>query len=539
MQATVMNAATTTPESHVLEIEPIAPLVIPPGATAKTPASQHASRRTMLLLLLIILFGAVLRVAPLRHESLEGDEVFSRQVALLPMRSALNVIRDDLVHPPLYYFLLKAGISAWGATPLGIRLWSLLFGIATIPLVAAIGARLPGSRHTGLWAAAILAVNQCHIFYSQQARSYSVYAFLILLLVYWVTAITRKNQRNRLFATGTVLMILLIYLHYVAAIYIFSTALAIVACKLPVRTKILAVLGAGLSAISFLPWLITEVHVCQAKHGVGQNLDWQGHPGFYQLKEFGASAIGIMDFRGAPTLAFLVVAALAFAAPNFSSPQRSLSGSPVVVTLTSIAIVPPLLVFVLSIPPLNLPLWGLRHLLPSIIALGLLCCYGLEALASLSARLNGYRLAAATSVLLLLALATTTLRMLQGPTRYPYQRIAEDIEMRADTKEQVYTTWFYGIGEPVNYYCATKCVQPLPTDDSALPEAMVLLYRPNATQEVQRYKQLLKEGFTTDSYGRYYAEGKQTPWGTSSVYLTRRDTQASRDASPDLHAQLR
>jgi predicted membrane-bound mannosyltransferase len=95
---------------------------------------RFMSRRWLVLIVLIVLVGASLRVITLGHEAVDGDELFSRRVAVLPIHQMLPAIRADLVHPPFYYFLLKAGLSLWGSSALGIRLWSLLFGLLLIPL---------------------------------------------------------------------------------------------------------------------------------------------------------------------------------------------------------------------------------------------------------------------------------------------------------------------------------------------------------------------------------------------------------------------
>src|SRR5579862_9340591 len=93
------------------------------------------NRNTLGLLLLIVLIAAFLRIYPLKHEALSGDELFSLRVALAPLHESYTMVRDDLVHPPLYYLLLKIGVSIWGASAVGLRLLSLAAGILTIPLV--------------------------------------------------------------------------------------------------------------------------------------------------------------------------------------------------------------------------------------------------------------------------------------------------------------------------------------------------------------------------------------------------------------------
>lgn len=488
----------------------------------KTLNPNRMSRRALSVLFLLIFLGFCLRVATLSDESVDGDELFSRRVALLPMQQSLDAIRNDLVHPPLYYVLLKSGTEIWGASALGIRLWSLLFGVATLALVAAIGTTLSGGPYAGLVAAAILAVNQDLIFYSQQARSYSFYTFLVMLLALWTSAVTnrKKGQQTWLWAAGCVLMILLVYTHYVAALYVFSAVVAIVLCNVPRRTKALAVLTSTVAALSFVPWLLTIAKVYQVKHGVSGNLDWQGHPSFYNLKVLLASSIGIMDFKGATTLVCVLVVVLSISGLRLRPKGESLRDLPIIVALVVFATLPPFAVLLLSVKPVYLPLFGLRHLLPSIVALAVLCSYGLERLALRSARFSGRVLAAGSSMLLILALEPTLISMSQGPSRYPYNTIARDVRIQHDAGRNVYATWFYGIGEPVNYYCGPKCVEPLPKDDSALPATIVLLYRPQASQELQRYKDLLENGFVTGP-STYYTNGRQTPFGTSMVLLMR------------------
>ncbi len=324
---------------------------------------KHMSRRALVVLIFIVILGAAARFITLSRESVDGDELFSRSIALLPIHSGLDVVRNDLVHPPFYYLLLKAGTTVWGASILGIRLWSLVFGVATLPLIMAVGRTLPGVRHAGVLAAAMLAVNEYHIFYSQQARSYAFYTFLVMLLVFWVSVITKEGEQNLPSVVGFSLMVLLLYTHYVAALYVFAVIVAILVCNVPQRTKIFVMLASVTAAMAFVPWIITLAGVYRARHGVGENLDWQGHPSLYDLKEIWASSLGIMEFKGATTLAFCLVAMLSVTALIQLSRRQSLRDAPIIVALALVSILPPLALFILSLKPFNYPLFGLRHLL--------------------------------------------------------------------------------------------------------------------------------------------------------------------------------
>jgi 4-amino-4-deoxy-L-arabinose transferase-like glycosyltransferase len=498
--------------------------------TAATPESRqlslvlksdnHMSRRALVVLLFILILGAAARFVTLSRESVDGDEVFSRRVALLPIHTGLDVVRNDLVHPPFYYLLLKAGTTVWGASALGIRLWSLVFGVATLPLVMAIGTRLPGVRYAGFLAAAMIAVNEYHIYYSQEARSYSFYTFLVMLLVFWVFAITGEGKRNLWSVVGFSLIVLLLYTHYVAALYVLAVIVAILVCNVSKRTKTSVALASVTAATVFVPWIITVAGVYRAKHGVGENLDWQGHPSLYDLKQIWASSLGVMEFKGATTLAFCLVAMLSVTALIQLSRRQSLRQDPIIVALALVSILPPLALFVLSLKPFNFPLFGLRHLLPSIIALCLFCCYGLETIAWHFER--HYRLLFTIGSLFLLAFPfiPTFTMFTHGPSKIPYETIARAVQLQVGNGRKVYTTWPSGIGGPVDFYCKESCVEPLPADYSTLGKQIVLLYRPHVPSEAQKFQDLIRGGFTP-SFNTYYTTGRQSAFGTSMVLLTR------------------
>src|ERR1700722_8616871 len=83
--------------------------------------------------ILILAIALFLRLAPISRESVDGDELFSRRVALSGTSQALDLVRKDLVHPPLYYLLLKVTLAPDGtASAFDIRVLSLVAGTASI-----------------------------------------------------------------------------------------------------------------------------------------------------------------------------------------------------------------------------------------------------------------------------------------------------------------------------------------------------------------------------------------------------------------------
>lgn len=131
----------------------------------------------------VTLLGAVLRLFRLGTQSLWLDESLSVVFASLPLRTSIEAILTDGVHPPLYYLVLRPFLYM-GQSESTARLPSALFGILTIPLVYEVG-RLCFDQEVGLVSAIFLSLSPFHIWFSQDARMYAMAAFLSSASVYF------------------------------------------------------------------------------------------------------------------------------------------------------------------------------------------------------------------------------------------------------------------------------------------------------------------------------------------------------------------
>ena len=128
------------------------------------------------LLLFITIAGGVLRVLLLEKNGLWLDETFSIWMANHSIGDMLQWIVKIDQHPPLYYFLLHFWTGLNGSSAYHARLFSVIFGTATIPIIYLIGKRMSGAV-VGICAAAILAFSTFNIYYSQEARMYTLLMF--------------------------------------------------------------------------------------------------------------------------------------------------------------------------------------------------------------------------------------------------------------------------------------------------------------------------------------------------------------------------
>ena len=150
----------------------------------------HASARSRLILLLILLAAFGLRLYQLGAQSLWYDETVSVHLAGKPVAALVAHTAGD-IHPPGYYVLLRGWLLLFSyptghADPDGhglefsAALLSLAFGMALIPLIYVLGRSLY-DEPTALLAAALTAVSPFHIWYSQEVRMYTLGAALGLI----------------------------------------------------------------------------------------------------------------------------------------------------------------------------------------------------------------------------------------------------------------------------------------------------------------------------------------------------------------------
>jgi len=125
----------------------------------------------------IVALGAVLRM-PLMAGSFWYDETFSASVAGMSLDGLRSVVLGD-VHPPLPYLIQWIIARGLGNGELAMRLPAYLAGVAIIPAIYRLGWMHIGPR-PATWAALLMAIMPAAIYYSSEARQYSLLALIVL-----------------------------------------------------------------------------------------------------------------------------------------------------------------------------------------------------------------------------------------------------------------------------------------------------------------------------------------------------------------------
>ena len=117
-----------------------------------------------------------------------------------PPAGARRVIRAVLLsdtNPPLYYLLLDRWTRMAGTSDAALRLFSMLWALASFPLLWVVGRRMGGVRTA--WTACLLfTVAPVSLYYSGEARMYSMLWFFGLALAWSTLALAERGARPHL-----------------------------------------------------------------------------------------------------------------------------------------------------------------------------------------------------------------------------------------------------------------------------------------------------------------------------------------------------
>ncbi|MDB9314370.1 glycosyltransferase family 39 protein [Spirulina sp. CS-785/01] len=103
-----------------------------------------------------------------------------------PQRSPLATVsllaKEDSQHPPVYYLLAAIWVRVFGASPAILRSLSAILSLLVFPAIYWLCWELFQSPLTGWLAISLVTVSPFHLLYAQEAREYSLWTVLILLM---------------------------------------------------------------------------------------------------------------------------------------------------------------------------------------------------------------------------------------------------------------------------------------------------------------------------------------------------------------------
>jgi mannosyltransferase len=206
-------------------------------------------RSTVVSVVVLTAIGAGLRFTTLDRQSFWLDELVTVSLVRQGFGDMLGQIPETEATPYLYYVLAWGWAWGFGLGEIGLRSLSALAGTAIVPLAYGAGAVLV-SRRVGLVAAALAAVNPFLVWYSQEARSYSLLALLAAGSVLLFGRALRSDRRA--LAGWAVVTSLAVATHYFATFLVLVEAIWLLLNLRPRKPALLA---------SLLPAVVVGAHV--------------------------------------------------------------------------------------------------------------------------------------------------------------------------------------------------------------------------------------------------------------------------------------
>jgi hypothetical protein len=201
----------------------------------------------------ILILGLLVRVRSLGSESFWHDESWSWGLIRGSFGDLFHTLIEIDAHPPLYYLLLKVW-SVVGTDEFSLRMFSVLLGVAALPLMYRIAARF-GGPYVGLGAMMLLVFSPYHVLFSQEARSYSL-LFLLCLCALELFLSLRENPVRWKWIALSAVSAGILYTHYMGAFFLLSLgAGALLYWNRPAgfgKRYLIAMSG---GALLFLPWI--------------------------------------------------------------------------------------------------------------------------------------------------------------------------------------------------------------------------------------------------------------------------------------------
>ncbi len=243
------------------------PISTPIGALPEAALARLGTRTrwraravdaSLLRLAALTAFAFALRLGLAGVQSLRLDESLSLKEAQLPLGTMVgNLFRWD-VHPPLYYTFLHVWVWLTGTGVFALRLPSVIFGTAAVPLLYVVARRFTSERGA-TFAAAIGAASPFWIWHSDDARMYTLLLVLALAAL-WRLFVAYERNRPRDWVVYGLVTAVSLYSHYFAILMLPVHAVWLLSQRPPQAVVLRRWLPAVAGAVSLLAvWLVVMV----------------------------------------------------------------------------------------------------------------------------------------------------------------------------------------------------------------------------------------------------------------------------------------
>lgn len=305
-----------------------------------------------------------LRVWRLDASCLWFDEIFSVHAAEHDWSGMFVFVARDMVHPPLFYAVLKSWIGIGGEDLFWLRMLPVLLSVIAVVPFLLLCRELALRNSTTVIALFLFAMNGAMIKYAQTLRMYTM---LMCIALFSARLFLRYCRTGKGILALTIVNILLVYTQYFGWMVVFCEFAYVIAFHRD-RFKA-ATVSAVITFVSFLPWVAFVLSSRASEDSLSQNIGWQLRPGIRELFTFAIDLVEPVYFQSSnvePASIYAVSLPILFAVfaagVYFLGRKRNENENHILKFLVVFIAVPLVLTFIASwILPLSL--WGTRHMI--------------------------------------------------------------------------------------------------------------------------------------------------------------------------------
>jgi mannosyltransferase len=296
-------------------------------ARARSWVAAHSGAR--IAVAACVLVGGLLRFLTLGHQSFEGDEAWTLRLLHGSFTHMLRGTARQESTPPLYYVVDWISAHLFGFGEFAVRAPSAIAGTAMVVLAYPTAFALLRKRWPAVTVTALAAVSPILVWYSQEARSYALYACLcaasLLFFARTLDAPTRTNSWS-----WAAISALALGTHYFAGFVVAAEAVLLL--RRHRATVLRPVAAVAVVSALLVPLAVHQYHSAEAFRAVTTgSLGWR-------LKEVG---LRFLFFNYDPGKDLALAIALAAAAVLAWRGSRRAGGGRIALLIGGVIVIAP------------------------------------------------------------------------------------------------------------------------------------------------------------------------------------------------------
>ena len=224
--------------------------------------TSYIKSKEFIILFSIIIIGAFIRFASISVNSLWTDEIATIQYSTGTIYNiAFGYMMNGEFNPPLFYLFESIMITLGGVSEFTLRFLPSIFGLLTIPIVYLISKELTKNKNLSYLNTFIFTILPFNIYYSIEARCYTLALLLFTVGFYYYT----KEDYKKSF----IFFILLTWTHFFGFIFILPLLIHYLMTKRSAKLPVLYALGIAPLLIPLYNMLLLK-----SSSDVGWGLNW-------------------------------------------------------------------------------------------------------------------------------------------------------------------------------------------------------------------------------------------------------------------------